>query len=73
MLHERSNDTASLAEDLKLQEKMTFADVFWICYSQFKEKHWNQDTVQFEIATYEVLHERSNKTASFAEHLKSQD
>ena len=29
--------------------------------------------MHFEIATYRVLHERSNKTASFQEHLKFQE
>ena len=30
----------------------------------------NQDTIHFEIAIYRVLHDRSNITALFAEHLK---
>ena len=34
------------------------------------KKNWSQNTVHFRIATYKVLHERSNKTASFAEHMK---
>ena len=33
----------------------------------------NYDTVQFEIAIYMVLHESSNNTASFTEHLKFQE
>ena len=49
---------------------MTFTDAFWICCSQFKQKNWNQNIINFEIATYRVLHERSNKTACLADHLK---
>ena len=36
-LQERSNDTASFAEHLKLQEKLTCADALWINCSQLKQ------------------------------------
>ena len=36
-------------------------------------KKLEQDTTHFKIATYRVLHERSSKTASFAEHLNRQE
>ena len=38
-----------------------------------KTKNLNQDTIHFKIATYRVLYERSNKTASFAENVKLQE
>ena len=38
VLHERNNSTASFTEHIKFQEKVTLADAFWICCSQFKEK-----------------------------------
>ena len=34
------------------------------------KKNKNQKTLHFENAIYRVLHERSNITASFAEHLE---
>ena len=73
VLHERSNKTGSFAEHLKLQEKMTFRHILWVNTEKSKENNRNQDTLHFEITTYRVLHERINKTASFAEHLKFQD
>ena len=38
-----------------------------------KIKNLEQNIMHFEITTYRVLHERINKTASFAEHLKFQE
>ena len=73
MLQERSNKTASFAEHLKFQEKSTFADALWITCSKLKSKNKNQDTIHFEIATYRVLHERSNSSGYFVEHLKFWD
>ena len=40
--------------------------------------YWNKNarirnTINYEILTYSVLQEKSNKTASFAEHLKFQE
>ena len=73
MPQEPSTNTASFAEHLKFQEKLTFADALWTNCSQFIDNNWNQDTTQFQITTYKALHERRNKTASFAEQLKFQD
>ena len=73
MLHERSNNTASFAENLKFQEKLTFTDALCIACVQLNEKNLNQDTIHFKTPTYRELHERSNKTASFAEDLKFQE
>ena len=36
-------------------------------------RNTKQDAIHFEIATYRVLHERRNKTPSFAEQLKFQE
>ena len=35
-----------------------------------KKINWNQNTVHFRNATYKALHEKSNQTAFFVEHLK---
>ena len=35
-----------------------------------KKKDCNQNTVHFGLATYKLLHERSNETASLTEHMK---
>ena len=73
MPQEPSTNTASFVEHLKFQEKLTFADAHWTNCSQFIDNNWNQDTIQFQITTYKALHERRNKTASFAEQPKFQD
>ena len=70
MLHERScGITASFAEHLKFQEKLTATHALWINGSKINLKTKNQDTIDFQITTYRVLHERSNKT----EHLIFQE
>ena len=46
---------------------------FGLIVANENKKYENQDTIHFEIASYRVLHERSNKTVSFAEHLKFQE
>ena len=52
----------------------------WLLYMHFRltvsnenKKNYNQDILHFENAIYRVLHQRTNKTASFAEHLKFQE
>ena len=70
MLHERSNNTASFVEHLKFQKKLTFADALCIVCVQLNKKNLNQDAIHFKSATYRELHQRSNKTTSFAERLK---
>ena len=39
VLHERSNNTASLAEHLKFPERLAFAYAVWINCSQLKLKY----------------------------------
>ena len=34
------------------------------------KKNWSQNILHFGIATWKVLQERSNETASFAEYMK---
>ena len=72
VLYERN--TASFAELLKFQEKVTFTHTLWVNSGKLKKKKKKQSqyAIHFEIATYRVLHERSNNTASFVEHLKIQ-
>ena len=43
---------------------------FGLIVTNQNKKVKNQDTINFEIAIYRVLHERSNNTAPFPEHLK---
>ena len=45
---------------------------FGLIAANENKKYENQDTKYFEMTSYRVLHERSNKTVSFAEHLKFQ-
>ena len=45
---------------------------FWVNSGKSKLRNKNQETLRFENATYSVLHERSNITASFAEPLQFQ-
>ena len=71
---EASNITVSFVEHLKFQEKLPFAEMpFGLIVGNQNQKNQNEDTIHFEIATYKVIHERSNKTAPFAEHLKFQE
>ena len=49
---------------------MTFKEAFWVNSGKSKEENQSHKTIRFENAIYIVLHERSNDTASFAEHLK---
>ena len=48
---------------------MTFIHTLWVNNDKSRQKNNNEDTIQFENAIYRVLHERSNITTSFAEHL----
>ena len=43
---------------------------FGLILTNQNKKVKNQSTIHFEIAIYGVLHERSNNTALFPEHLK---
>ena len=53
---------------------MTFTHSLWVnSMTNQKKSNQNQDTTRFEIAIYSVLHERSNITVPFAEHLKIQE
>ena len=60
-------------EHLKFQEKITFVEVFWVKRGKTKYKKYNKDTVYFQTAKCRVVHERSNITAPFVEHLKFQE
>ena len=52
---------------------MIFTEVFWVNGGKWKEENRNQETVRFENAMCRVLHEKSNISASFEEHLKFQE
>ena len=52
---------------------MTFREAFWVNSSKKKQKKQNKDSVHFQTAKQRVLHERSNISAPFAEHLKFQE
>ena len=60
--------TVCIVEHLKFKRKMAFADALQINRSKLRQKNYNKDTKQFEIAR--LLHKRSKETASFAERLK---
>ena len=66
----KSNNTGSFAEHLKFFKKVTLTHAPWVNSGKWKQKNSNQNTIHFENAIYRVLHERSNITASLAEHLK---
>ena len=49
---------------------MSNAHRMWANSVSLKGKDWNQDPLHFRSAKYRVLDERSNATASIAEHLE---
>ena len=55
VLHEKSNIIASFAEHLNFQQKVTFAEAFWVKRGKTKQQKQNKDTIQFQTAIY-VLH-----------------
>ena len=57
----------------KISEKIDFCRCSLYCLCPIKQKNLNQDAIHFKSATYRELHQRSNKTTSFAEHLKFQE
>ena len=48
---------------------MTFIRTIWVNNGKSRQTNYNEDTTQFGNAMYRVLHERSNITTSFTEHL----
>ena len=51
---------------------MTFMHTLWVNSDKSKSENQNHDTIHFPNAIYRVLHEGTNITVSFAEHLKLQ-
>ena len=51
---------------------MTFMHTLWVNSGKSKSENQNHDTIHFPNAIYRVLHEGTNITVSFAEHLKLQ-
>ena len=52
---------------------MLFIHTLLVNVDKSKQNNQNPGTLHFETAIYRVLHERSNHTASFTEHLKLQE
>ena len=52
---------------------MSFTHTRWVNGGKSKEKQLELGHYMFEIAIYRALHERSNITAPFPEHLKFQE
>ena len=52
---------------------MTFTKALWVGNDKLKKKPLCQDIIHFENAMHNVLHERTNITASFTDCLKVQE
>ena len=51
---------------------MPFTHTLWVNSGKSKQEEKNQQTLHFGNAIYRVLHEQSNITGSFAEHVEVQ-